>query len=519
MRSSLSTAGLGLVAALAVGGCGTLDIQNPNAPDASRALTDPAAITAVAGGTLRQFFNTYNGLNGVGALVTQARSHTASWNNFNMNFYSSVDADGTRNSRAWQNDPAAAGRTSVEHFWQGYYAIASSAIDALYAVRINNLTFPNAAAKVRTEATAQIMLGAALGQIALNYDKGYAIDETTDLASLDFVDRKALRDFAVAEILQGVALANGTTFTLDGAWTNGGGTYTNQDLARLGNTLAAMTLAYWPRTPAENAAVNWSQVATLASNGLARDFIFVGDGCSAFCPDLQSWSNDLFGIRVHTRVANLLDPATQRTPFPDPDGNPPPDSPDKRLGDGSFGTADMEGDYGTIAKTANAGTDFAWSAYDAFFASRGQYHQSNIGHIRYDRGGVQSTNDIYFGYGPVPLISKDQNALIHAEAILRSNGSLATAAQLINGTRVGRGGLSPALASEGQTALLSKLEYETEIELLSLGASVFYNRRRFPNGVLTGTPREMPVPAKELGVRLKELYTWGGTGPANSPTP
>jgi len=47
--------GLGLVAVLTVTGCKSLDITNPNAPDASRALADPAAIEAVAAGSIRQF--------------------------------------------------------------------------------------------------------------------------------------------------------------------------------------------------------------------------------------------------------------------------------------------------------------------------------------------------------------------------------------------------------------------------------------------------------------------------------
>ena len=115
---------------------------------------------------------------------------------------------------------------------------------------------------------------------------------------------------------------------------------------------------------------------------------------------------------------------------------------------------------------------------------------------------------------------KAQNDLIRAEALIRRGApDLATAATLINNTRVTRGGLSAATAGEGPGALLDKLLYENEIELLSQGASVFYIRRRVPNGLIVGTPREMPVPAKELGVKNEALYTWGGTGPANSPTP
>jgi len=505
------------VATLVVTACNTLDITNPNAPDSSRALANPAALEAIAGGTLRTFFNTYNGLEAVGPLTTQAQSHTSSFNNYNMNFYSSVDGDGTRNSRAWQNDPAAAARTSIEHFWEGYYSTASSAADVLRAIRGSGVEFDDPVAGKRAEAIAELMLGASLGQIAINYDKGYLIDESTDLNNLQYVDRAALRDAALAKLQSAATLASATAFTTPAAWTNGNA-YSNTRIAELANTLAAMTLAYWPRTDAENAAVDWAQVATLAAAGLSGDVVFVGDGCDAFCPEMQAWTNDVFGIRVHTRVANILDPATQATPYPD-GGNPQPASADRRLGDGSFGTVDMEGDYGTVATTASAGTDFAWSAYEAFNPTRGQYHQSSIGHIRYDESGTQSVNSIYSGYGPVPLVPKIQNDLIRAEALARSGGDLGMAATLINNTRVGRGGLSAAAAGDGAALLLQRIDYENEIELLSLGASTFYNRRRSAAGLLVGTPREMPVPAKELGVKNEVLYTWGGSGPANSTTP
>ncbi len=38
----------------------------------NRALADPAAIEAVAGDTLRSWFNTYDGMEGGGPLVTMA---------------------------------------------------------------------------------------------------------------------------------------------------------------------------------------------------------------------------------------------------------------------------------------------------------------------------------------------------------------------------------------------------------------------------------------------------------------
>ena len=53
---------------------------------------------------------------------------------------------------------------------------------------------------------------------------------------------------------------------------------------------------------------------------------------------------------------------------------------------------------------------------------------------------------------------------------------------------------------------------------MGLGAIPFYNRRRI-DGLITGTPREMPIPARELGVLGQAFYTWGGGSPPSSPTP
>ena len=91
---------------------------------------------------------------------------------------------------------------------------------------------------------------------------------------------------------------------------------------------------------------------------------------------------------------------------------------------------------------------------------------------------------------------------------------------MINNTRVTRGGLAPATAADGQAGLLTKLYYEQDVELLGLGATPFFNQRRLAGGLRVGTPREMPVPAKELGVKSEPLYTYGGaTNPANSTKP
>ncbi len=508
-----------LLSAVTLAGCGSLDVTNPNAPDAKRALSDPAALEAVAGGTMRTWFNTYDGCEGNCVLVTQAQTYSASWNNWNMNFYSSIDADGKRLTRPYQNDPASAGRTSIEVPWIGMYSTVSSAVDVLKAIRVDNVVINSAADTKRAEAIAELMLGASLSYIALNYDKGYIVDETIDVTTLQYSDRKKMRDAAIQKLQSAATIAGANTFTTPASWTNGR-TYSNTQIKQIANTLSAITLAYWPRNAAENTAVNWAQVLTYTNAGMSSgtpfDFVFVGDGGTSFYHEILAWFNAFDTGRVHTRVANLLDPVTQATPWPET-GNPVPNSPDKRLGDGSFGDASIVDGFQTNPKTANAGTDFVYSRAAIFRPSRGSYHQSNIGHIRYDLTGLQDPSGIWAGFGPAPVISATQNDLLKAEASIRG-GDLATAVTLINRTRVGRGGLAPATVADGVAGLTTKLGYENEIELLGLGAASYYWIRR-TDRLIAGTPHEMPVPAKELGVRGEALYTWGGTGPANSPTP
>jgi len=452
-----------------------------------------------------------------------ADSYTASWNNYYMRLYSAslISSDGPScigclARTYWRNDPADAERTAVEHFWYGYYSALSSANDVVTAVRKNNVVITDAATTKMVETVGVLMQGMTMGELSLNYDSAFVVDENSDLTSLKFSHRLAVRDTAVAKLEAAAALAAANAFSTPANWTNGTA-YDNTQIARLARTYAARLLAYYPRNGTENGTANWARVATLASAGIstggAFDFQFTGDGGTLFFDDLKDWSEDLTTERVHTRVAHMLDPVTQKDPWPNPTGNPQPNSPDKRLGDGSYGTAADVAGWGTIPKTANAGTDFAWSGFNIFRPARGMYHQSNITHIRYDYASFSDPAGTGGAFGRDPVITATENDLLWAEGLIRSGGSLTAAANLINNTRVGRGGLPPATAGDGVAGLLTKLQYEQDIELMGLGDAVFFNRRRI-DGLEPLTPHQMPVPAKELQVLRKALYTYGGTYPA-----
>ena len=136
------------------------------------------------------------------------------------------------------------------------------------------------------------------------------------------------------------------------------------------------------------------------------------------------------------------------------------------------------------------------------------------------------------GTGPDPFYTPEMNDLLWAEGEIRSGGDKNLAATLINNSRVGRGGLAPVAGSDPDTVLIDALKYEQEIEFMGQGATAFFNRRRsgynapagtcpgttcgrFPyvEGLIPGTPRQMPVPAKELSLLLRSSYTFGGNKP------
>lgn len=535
------------VALVLAGGCDSLNIGNPNAPDSKRALSDPATVQTIAVGAMRTWYLTTQG--GFGedqypalTLSVMARSHTAAWNNFNIRFYTgctnanwdvyTTATNGTCSTEQlgsifprveWQNNPASAQRTQIEAMWYGYYSALSSANDVVKAIRVNNLVITDAATTKMVETMGLLAQGLSLSGVALNYDQGFIVDYNTDLKTLQFSPAADVRDAALAKLDEVIANASANTFDVPAEFFGSPGvSYDNVKIGQLANTAAARLLAYFPRNATQNAAVDWARVAGYASKGISSgtsfSLTFHQDACNTWCDFLKVWSNDMTTMRLHTRIAHLMDPVTQ----PDPWNialNSSPNSPDKRLGDG---TLRIGGPYaGLIAAHPDTncakvtgctgGTDYVWSFdQEAQRKDRGAWHQSAVGQIRYDSLTTCGDNPQgeATGEGDAVMILAAENDLIWAEALIRQpSPDLATAATLINKTRVGRGGLTAATA--GDANLLDELQYEQDVELPGSNIAPFYNQRRIDK-LEPLTPHEMPVPAKELGVLQEGLYTCGG---------
>lgn len=534
-----------LVAVLVGAGC-DLDVQNPNAPDAPRAFSDPAGLEQLLGGAFRTWVATRADYF-IMPPNAQADNYSASWNNAALRFYSSAGVE-CPSRCGWTNSataPEAAGGAATESQWYGYYTILSSANDVLRAIAEGlcfdeDCTVDNTLTE-RNAATAKMLQGMAFAGLAMFYDQAFVLDETSDLSdptALAFSPREEVRDAAIQKFQEAYDGAGSSgPWETPSEWMGvGAGTsYSSSQIQQVIRTMQAEALAMYARDAAENAQTAWGQVATYASQGISNpapgfEFQFYIDASGRECglDCIKTWGNSIGTMRVDTRVASML--ATNHLhPWPEPDGNPCPLAAgiygvDARVGDGSFGPTDDFNGYATTAATANAGTDFACSGVVIFPPARGQYHQSNLQHIRYERLAYRGENlPSSDGTGQDPLYTAQMNDLMWAEGLIRSGGSKATAAQLINNSRVGRGGLPALTGAETDADLLAALQYEQEIEFMGQGSTPFFNRRRIdglnggaPNAY-TGTPRQMPVPAKELEVLVREIYTFGGPGCAEGP--
>jgi hypothetical protein len=515
---------------IATGGC-DLSVGNPNAPDVPRVIQDPAGLEQLLTGGLRTWVETRESYF-IMPLNAQADNYTASWNNAAIRFYSSVGSD-CPSRCGWANSataPEAAGGPTIEAAWYGYHTVLSSATDVLKAIADGKCFDTDCASDTtltsRNRVIGKMLQGMALAGIAMLYDSGFAVDETTDLSdplAIPFNSRAQVRDFALQKFNEAAAEATGiggTGWRVPANWFGlGAGTrYTNTQIARAIRTMQAELIALWPRNPAENAAADWASVVTYASQGVSSgtpfEFAYYVDinaaECGLVC--IKVWGNSIGTMRVDTRVAAMIT-TNHVDPWPDPGGNPCPTvSADRRVGDGTWGPSNNFNGYSTTAATANAGTDFACTAVAIFPPARGQYHQSNLQHVRYNLLAYTGERLPGFnGAGQDPFYTPQMNDLLWAEGLLRSGGSKATAATLINNSRVGRGNLSALTGAETDTAMYDALHYEQEIEFMGQGTDPFFNRRRI--GPLTaGTPRQMPVPAKEMDVLVREVYTFGGPG-------
>jgi len=502
MRHFKTLALLGLAFTLVA--CQELDTENLNAPDESRALSEPGDVESLIGSGFRNWWYGFSRYYPAWALSVASDEGSSSWGNYGMRDISEEPR------KAFPNETGYSYRGVAQNPWFDQYEVVSAMNDGLRAINDGLEVGDNGEDTPRAVAWAKFMQGLAHGYIALHFDRGFIFTEDMDLESTEFelVDYNAVMDQALASIDEAIQIASSNSFTIpDNVWVEGVNGMTSQDLVKLMNSYYARLMASVARTPSEREAVNWQEVINRINAGITEDFgITLLDWSEGIKRYIQRYDwfrtdNSIVGPSDISGAyqAWLSTPVADRRDF---DIN----SLDKRV----------QGDA-----VGEDGTDFRYRFTQNHREDRGTYHFSRYHWIRLYY--IRQTGD-----GWDPILPKAEMDLLKAEAYIRL-GQPAQAVPLINASRVARGGLPPATVDgvKGQADCVPKmihdpsgacadlwntLMYEKRIETYDLGAGVAFWDARGWGILVSGTPLHMPIPAQELETLQLPIYTFGGGG-------
>lgn len=487
--------GIAVVALAAIlQGCdafGSLDVPNENAPDLEQVFSDPQEYPALLSGAYRTWWNESIGTNPALALGVSAEVITSGYGSWGMADYYRVPRQPITNADASDIvlDP-------LYGAWYSYYSALPTANNIIRQIESNGreVRIGDADYTQGALAHAYLLQGMLLGHLGIIYDKAFLITEETDINTYDyqFTPADEILAFALERIDRAIAICESTSF-VDPIEMMPGVLFNAASLCDFANTYAARLLVASARTEAESNAIDWNRVVDYARNGLTTDFAVQsapGWNGLAISRDAYSVLNIMSWdwIRPHQRMINMMAPDDPGAVYPWPEGvDQLPEvtnAIDQRL------ETDFE----------FAGRHGAWNP-----TTRGYHILSNYVYTREEFAPYMQT-----GIGPITFIFAAENDLLLAEALVRSGGSKGEAAELINRTRVERGGMTPLTGGESDAQMLDAIMHERYVELfMTYPAIGFFDRRR-TDDLMPGTATQFPVPAKELLLHGYDVYTFGG---------
>jgi hypothetical protein len=506
------------ILSLSAAGCQDLSVENNNAPDRTIAFAQPGDVVNLVKGTFADYWlSIQNCGNGAMFFSTLADENSSSWANWGMRDMSSEPRI------AWDNSSTYSRAASTREPWFDSYRGISNANDALQAIAraeeeesVENNTFTREGYDTaRLKAFAKMNQGLMHGTLSLIFDQAFVVDETVDLEN----DALELRPYMevnqtalqMLEEARTIAQAGSFSFTASEDWI-WGLDVTSDDMVKLINSFIARLTVQVARNESERAAVDWSEVINRVDAGITEDFSPIGDDDGETEWDCLKFygQNGTTWSRADYRTigpadesggysAWLAKPLRERLVF-------------------DIATADRR-IVGDATDLTIDGSDFQYQGNNGPFpAARGVYHYSSHNHKRYQYYNSGNAN------GAMPHMIMAEMDMYKAEALLRTSGSPSMVADLINKTRVSRGMLNPAAATDSpgsstdaqshmdSASLWAKLKHERRIETFQTWAGLAYYDDRGLGDLVTGTPIHFPVPGRELETLGLQNYTFGGVG-------
>ena len=535
MNRKLTFPAFALALMVGFSGC-DLEVTNPNEPDRARALAGPDDVETLISSAYQQIWGIQHHWRTANfALNHMSSRHAASWGNMGMNDLGRMPREPYPNQSAYGSSYV------FEVGWTDSYAAISAASDGLRAIDAGLEIGAGGERNGRATVFAKFSQAMAYCYLGLLYDQAFYVDETTDLGGeLETVPYTSMITQALAKFDETIALARATSFTLETGWINGNA-LTNTQLADLMVTMKARCRANAPRTGAEAATVDWAQVISDSQNGL-QELTITGEDASGDHP----WWDGMKSLmtengtwhRMHMDWAGMADvtgqyqawlqvPMQQRMPV-------------------KISTPDLRypatNDNGVVgARTGFTDDDHPpglhrYNGTIIFRPERGTYRQSHYGDMRHDAY-MSSCSFCYFG--DIHEIIPRELRLYEAEAAYRT-GNYAETARIVNQTRTAAGlPDAPSNATSdvpGGANCVPRMRYDTQGRCGKLrdaliyehfeeiygesGGLEFWHGRRF-DILPAGTGLHFPIPAVDLEVLQRSVYTFGGGAgtEAGDPTP
>ena len=515
-----------LFAALSSWACLDLNVTNINEPDSERALATPGDVESLIGNSYNTWFTGSYGnwmsssTANTGAslfLSNQSFQHSPPWANLGMAFYGGIPRVGIVNEVSHTYYPR------VNWQWEYCYRALSSVASGLKALEepeVAEELGPESVERLRT--LARFVQGLAHGTIALFYDRGFIVDEATDLADLgDPLDYNALMEAALGYFDEAIGQASAASFTLPFEWM--AADVDARHLVRLAHSYEARLRAQVARTPEERAAVDWGAVTADVDAGIQATHTMEMDwdkGWYNLFLDYATWPWTwsqipyfVYGMADQSGdVLEWLALGMDEKHVFFADGRPVRIvTPDLRFPQGAT-IAEQRANPGRLFRVATEAQEGdTWTRPD-----RGPWRWS-----------WYKPPPMYWAIDEreQPEIHLAEMRLLKAEALYRQ-GNRAAAAAIVNETRVAAG-LSPTDAAGTNLECVPRLpngscgdlwemlKWEKRMETVwtgVAGANWFFDGRGWGD-LWKDTPLQFPVPCQEVEVlQMPPCESFGGPG-------
>jgi hypothetical protein len=518
---------------LGAAGCADLNVTNPNEPDAARALQTPGDVESLIAGSYNTWFNGSYSYSGPGLFLSnQSFQHVAPWANAGMVFYSWIPRPTV------VNDVADQFYGNFTRPWTYNYRALSAIQAGLVAMSDNPdiaKTLGNDGTQ-RIQAFAKFVQGMATASLAVMYDQGFVIDESTEMVDASgapvvqpAVPYTTMLDTAMSYFDEAISMASsGPSWVIPTGWM--ADSANNAKFVRIVHSMKARYMAAVARTPDDLTSANWTAIANEIGQGVTQDWVQYQDARGGWYNEVVDYGTYPGWQMMPYYVAGMADQSGNyqtwlNTPLGDKaaivNGNDVViETPDTRFPQGASVDSQMK-HPGTKFRIPDPDVD-EWSITQVWaHPERQQWRWSYYWASEFE----PYTYWTNFDHAEIRE-SAQQMLLAEAEYNL---GNLQQAADIINVTRTAAGlsNAVPGAVDDGNTSCVPKLpngncgdlwemikwERRMVSRMTGLWSAPWYFDSRRWGDLFEGTELQFPVPCQELQLlNMLPCYSFGGPG-------